>query len=117
MRASPARYINIVLGVWLFISAFAWEHTSAQFTNAWLVGLLIAACAAAATRIDGARYLNTILAVWLFLSNWIIPTQFEGTVWNNILVSIAVLVLSLAGNRFFERPAAPTTRPRPAPGM
>lgn len=117
MKAMPARIINILLGVWLFISAFAWSHTSAQFTNAWLVGLLVAGFAAAALRVEWARYVNTVLAVWLFLSNWILATAAEATAWNNIIVAIAIFVVSLVGpqpvRRTRARPARPA-RPRHA---
>ena len=63
------------------------------------------------------RYLNTLLAIWLFISAWALPTTQVGTVWNNVLVAIAVFIVSLVpsgpGERapgFFHR-AAPS---RPA---
>jgi hypothetical protein len=96
VKIAPARLINIALGVWLFLSAFIWPHTESQFSNAWIVGLLLAAFGAISLRVDGARYGCTVLAIWLFFSNWILPTEFEATAWNNIIVSVAVFVASLS---------------------
>jgi hypothetical protein len=45
-----------------------------------------------------ARYLNTVLAVWLFISAWALPTLSIATVWNNVLVAIAIFVVSLVSN-------------------
>lgn len=90
-----ARFANIILGVWLFISAFIWPHTHAQFYNAWILGVLCVIFAAVAMAVPGVRYLNTVLAVWLFISAFVLPTMVVGTRWNSILVAIAIFILSL----------------------
>ena len=94
VRGGP-RIINIVLGVWLFISAFAWPHTHAQMNNAWGLGVLAVVFALVAMAIPWVRYLNTLLAIWLFISAWALPTQNSGTLWNNVLVAIAIFIVSL----------------------
>lgn len=104
-----ARIVNILLGIWLFISAFIWIHTPAQMTNTWIVGLLAVLFSAIALAVPRARYLNTVLAVWLFISVWVIPTVALGTMWNNVLVAIAIFIFSLVpsvrGPVTTERPA------------
>jgi hypothetical protein len=92
---STARLVNAALGVWLFISAFAWPHSMAQRTNTWIVGILTVAFSLSATNKPQMRYLNTILAIWLFISAWALPHVSAATVWNNVLVAIAIFVLSL----------------------
>ncbi|MCC6559108.1 MAG: SPW repeat protein [Polyangiaceae bacterium] len=94
-QLTAARGINIALGVWLFISAFIWPHSYAQFTNSWLVGVLCVVFAVVAMWAPPARYLNAALAVWLFISAWALPTRSPGTVWNNVIVAIAIFVVSL----------------------
>jgi SPW repeat-containing protein len=96
MPTNYPRIAIIVLGVWLFISAFLWPHTSAQMTNTWIVGIVCAVAAAVAVRIPDARYVDTVLAVWLFISVWALPRSAPGTAWNNALCAIAIFVLSLA---------------------
>jgi hypothetical protein len=103
-----ARPVSIVLGIWLFISAFIWQHTSAQLTNTWICGLLCVAFSLIATRALNARYLNTVLAVWLFISAFALPTLLVGTVWNNALVAVAIFIVSL-----MEEPSGVVTRRTP----
>lgn len=101
-QMTAARGVNIALGIWLFISAFLWPHSQGQFTNTWIVGVLCVLFAVISMWMPAARYLNTILAIWLFVSAWAIPAIRAGTVWNNVLVSIAILIVSLI-------PTVPTT--------
>ncbi len=91
-----ARTLNVLLGIWLFISAFVWPHTTAQMTNTWILGVICVVIALIAMRFDQVRYLNTALAVWLFISAFALSTQSRGTVWNNALVAVAIFIVSLA---------------------
>lgn len=86
----------IILGIWLFISAFLWPHTQAQFTNAWIVGLIAVALGLIALAAQPVRFVNTLLAIWLFISAWVLPTQMVGTQWNSVIVAILLFLLSLA---------------------
>jgi hypothetical protein len=90
-----ARLLTAAIGVWLFISAFVWPHTLSQRTNTWICGVLAVIFALAAMREPQSRYLNTILSIWLFISAWALPRMSAGTVWNNVLVAIAIFFLSL----------------------
>src|SRR5262245_35529310 len=92
-----ARYLNILLGAWLFLSAFLWRHSDPQFTNTWLMGVLCVAFALTALAVPAARYLNTALAIWLFISAFALPRINNGTVWNNALSAIAIFLVSLTG--------------------
>lgn len=105
------RWINLVLGVWLFISAFIWPHTESAQTNTWIVGVLIAAAAIWAMFTPQVRWLNTVLAIWLFVSTLVIPHVTTGTVWNNVIVAIVVFLVSLMPS------GASTTRTARPPGQ
>jgi hypothetical protein len=94
-HGAPPRILNFVLGIWLFISAFAWHHTRAQMNNSWIVGVLCVLFALVAMAAPRARYLNTALAVWLFVSTWALPSLNAATIWNNVLVAIAIFIVSL----------------------
>lgn len=54
-RAWP-RYLNLALGLWLFISAFLWPHSSFAFAASWIMGSCIAMNAFAAIWAPPARY-------------------------------------------------------------
>ena len=90
-----ARVVNVILGVWLFVSAFAWTHSSAQMTNTWILGALVVIFALIATHLPRLRYLNALTAVWLFISAFALPRMHPGTVWNNALVALVIFFLSL----------------------
>jgi len=90
-----ARGFTLLLGVWLFISAFIWPHTTSQMTNTWICGVLAVVFAAVAMRAPQVRYANTILAIWLFISAFALASVSVGTIWNNVIVSIAIFVASL----------------------
>ena len=94
-RGFSVRWINVAIGVWLFISAFIWTHTYQQFTNTWIVGLISAVIAAIAMRVEQARYFNAAIAVWLLISTWALSTTMPGTVWNNVLCAIAMFIVAL----------------------
>ncbi len=101
--ATPA-ILMVVIGVWLFISAFAWPHSTAQMNNTWVMGILCVVFALVAMAVTWVRYLNTVLAIWLFVSAWALPMESVGTVWNNVLCAIAIFVLSLMTGGTISRP-------------
>ncbi len=107
---TTARVVNIVLGIWLFVSAFLWPHSYAQMNNTWIVGVLCVAFALIAMRVPEARYLNTLLAVWLFISVWALPRLTIATQWNNALVAIGILALSLSGGYLTGPGSRPQSR-------
>ncbi|MFO7157016.1 MAG: hypothetical protein DIU72_010425 [Pseudomonadota bacterium] len=109
MDRSGARIACIVLGVWLFVSAFLLPYSGAQFTNTWAVGLAVVVFALAGIASVPARFLITLAAVWLFLSVWILPGASTGAKWNSALVAVLLFILSLAPGQS-ERPILPPAR-------
>ncbi len=113
VRGAPPRMINVILGIWLFISAFIWPHTQSQLTNTWILGVLCVIFALISMGVPWVRYLNTLLAIWLFISAWALPSVSVGTIWNNVLVAIAIFIVSLIPSEpgeshgFIGRPAPP----------
>lgn len=92
---SPARVLNALLGTWLFLSGFVWDHTPAQRVNAWAVGALCVAVALVARAASPLRRVNTALSAWLFASVWALPHASAATLWNDAVVALAVFALSL----------------------
>jgi hypothetical protein len=96
--SSQARYLNVLAGLWLFMSAFLWRHSPAQFTNSWVMGIVVAAVALVALSVPMFRYVNTIAGAWLILSTFTLPHVTVATVWNNLIVGFVVLAVSLVPN-------------------
>ena len=97
-ETSP-RWINIAVGIWLFVSAFVWPHTAAQAANSAAVGIACALAAAIALRFPMVRNVNAGLALWLFVSTWVLPVESGVTIWNNVLVSLVMLIVALVPSR------------------
>jgi len=95
MDPKAARYGNIALGIWLFISTFVWRHSHAQFTNTWIMGIIVTAAAVIALSVPAWRYVNTAAGLWLIISGFALPRLTAGTAWNNIIVGVLVFLISL----------------------
>ena len=93
-RVSP-RLIEVTLGVWLFVSAFLWPELRVRVTNTWISGVLCVTFAIAGMGLSWARTFNSALAIWLFVAAWALPIAHVATLWNNVLCSIALFVVSL----------------------
>lgn len=89
------RYVNIIAGVWLFVSAFLWQHSPPSRMNNWIVGALIMLFAAIGLLVPVARILNTMLSIWLFFSALAVFHLMGATLWNNLLVATIVFIASL----------------------
>ncbi len=95
MPGRAARTLNLILGAWLFVSAFLWTHTAADRVNDWAVGLAVLVFAVIAMTTSPARWVNTAIAVWLFISAFALPHAHVGTRWNEAIVALAVFFLSI----------------------
>lgn len=98
MAPNAARWLNAVIGVWLFLSAFFWPHTASQYTNTWIMGIITVAVALISVGAPGFRFVNTAVGVWLIISAFALPSMTAATRWNNFIVGIVVGLLSLAGS-------------------
>jgi len=92
--ATGARWLSLALGVWLFISAFAWPHSAVSRTNTWIVGVIIAVVAAIAQAMPVVRWVNTAASVWLFIATLAVTHATYATMWNNLIVAVLVFLLS-----------------------
>ena len=103
---SLARWTNVVLGAWLFVSAFIWKHTPTSFTNTWIMGVIIAAIALGALAVPALRYVNTASAVYLFISSIAVHHLYAASGWHNAIVAGLVFLVSLVPSRVYGTRAA-----------
>jgi hypothetical protein len=90
-----ARALNLILGLWLFVSAFVFARAPVTFTNAWILGLLVVTMVAIALKTPSARYLNTALSAWLLVSAFVLPHLRAAERWHDAIVAIAIFAFSL----------------------
>jgi hypothetical protein len=64
-----ARWLNFILGVWLFIApiVFQYEEPVVRFNEA-IVGLAVATVALLASSVPALRFVNVALGAWLLLA-------------------------------------------------
>lgn len=96
-----ARVLTLLVSIWLFVSSFLWPHGAAQFTNTWIVGVIMTVLSVVVLLgYTGARYANAIAAVWLFFATLLLPELRLGLMWNNCLSAMAVFVISMVPAEF-----------------
>ena len=91
----PVPILDLLLGGWLLISAFVWPHTRTQLNNALILGVVVMAVAAFRMVAPGTRPLNALAGFWLFVSAQALPSMTAATAVNNVLVGLAIFVVSL----------------------
>ncbi len=91
------RIFNVLLGTWLFISAFVWPHSPAESAFTMACGGLSVVFALATIYHSGFRYLNAGLAVLLFISTLVLTGWRGPTMWHNGVVAIGLFVIALIG--------------------
>jgi hypothetical protein len=96
--------VSLLLGAWVFVSAFLWHHLEPQRTNTWVVGALMTCIALLCMAIPKARYVNTLLSAWLFISAFSLPSETAATILCNALAGLAVFVISLSPTMAREVP-------------
>ena len=99
-----ADVVNLVIGLGLFASPWAFGFTSESPTNwnAWLSGLLIAALAVAALAIfaEWHEWIALAAGAWVVLSPWVLYFSTNGTV-ASLHVIAGILVAAVAAWRLW----------------
>ena len=90
-----ARIFNVLIGTWLFLSAFAWPHAHGQKLAAIICGAATALLSLATNYFSGLRYLTAVIGVMLFVISvsaapWRTPTS-----WHNGIIAVAIFVAAL----------------------
>ena len=92
-----ARYGTMVLGAWFFMSGLIWHHLNAVGSLDWILGLLLVALSVMALRQPRLHWGIAGLGAWILIQSALLPHIREGTVWNERIVGVLVLLLGLVG--------------------
>jgi hypothetical protein len=94
-----ARFVNALLGLWLFLSAFLWPQPFQQRVFSWSIGIMVVTAALlGAAGVKLGRYLNAIFGAWLILSSILRPGLDRVTFWNYLLVGAALVLFALTAS-------------------
>jgi hypothetical protein len=90
-----ARVLNVLIGTWLFLSAFAWPHGLMQGMAALVCGILTMLTALVSIYYPRVRYVTAVIAVGLFVSSMSTAVRYDRTFWHNAVIAIAIFVVAL----------------------
>lgn len=91
----PVRSVNVLLGAWLFASAFLWPHQDNARFNDWVCGMLVAASALSAIWAPALRWTSTGLAVWLGFGALFFDYSSQATRLHDLAIAGIVFAVSL----------------------
>ena len=90
------RIFNVLIGTWLFLSAFGWPHSPAQGMTALICGALTLLTALASIFYPRVRYLTATIAVVLFVASLATASpRYDLTFWHNAVFAIVIFLIAL----------------------
>jgi hypothetical protein len=87
-----AQIFSVLMGVWLFLSGFAWPHTSTQIGYALVLGTLTVVFALLARRVIWARYASLAIGVITFLLAFSLYRHGGAPFWNHAIIGVAIAI-------------------------
>jgi uncharacterized membrane protein len=98
-------WVNLILGIWLFISPWVYATTSAVAKshsewNCWILGIIVVVMALWALSQPEQRFpewINVIAGIWLFIAPWALgfSTVFHSAAMNQWVVGVIVFILAI----------------------
>ena len=97
-----ASTLDLLAGVWLFVSAFVGRMDVALAWSCGIVGaivVILAAIRALGTYGDAwLSWINVLLGIWTVFSPWIVSAGVQrsssGVVWDTVILGIIIIVLA-----------------------
>jgi hypothetical protein len=90
-----SRVVSGALGVWLFVSTYAWPHEGSEATNAIVCGAIAIDASIASLRTPVLQWLVAAVGVWLLLAPFVFADHGLVTIWNELFVGISLVALSM----------------------
>lgn len=96
---------TIALGLWLMSAPAVLGSVAPAAHSDHLLGALIVTVVMIALADVGraARYVNVLLGAWVMVSPWLLTGAPAGAVWNDAIVGLLVILLSVPRGRIGER--------------
>ena len=97
---SWASGINLVLGIWLFISTWAVNSMlSASRTNNIIFGIIVFVLSwlrlANRAKSGVASWLNVLCGIWLIIAPFAMHYETAGQTWNSVIIGVIVAILGI----------------------
>ena len=92
-------WINLIAGVWLFISPWLFGFSHMGFSwDAFVMGavVIIFSVWALSDKRQWEEWVNLIIGIWVFFSPWILGfSGMSAALWNMLIVGAVVVILSI----------------------
>lgn len=103
-------WVNLILGVWLFISPWILTPVGAiDRWNFWVIGVIIAGLALYALAVPRARlpeWMLLLFGAWMFISPWTLAYSVApAAAWNAWIAGLLVMLVALWAIFAMPRPA------------
>ena len=85
-----ARIFNILMGLWLFASAFVWPHNRAQLVSTALCGVVAALFAALTSYNARSRYVTAAIGALVVVLAFALHPLGSATFWHNGIIGISI---------------------------
>jgi uncharacterized membrane protein len=97
--------VSAALGVWLMFAPAVFQTGGGAADSDHLVGALVVTVAVIAIGevARAARFLNVLFGAWLAVGPWFLVGAAPGSRWNDLLVGVALVFLSLPRGKVRER--------------
>ncbi|HVU34923.1 MAG TPA: SPW repeat protein [Opitutaceae bacterium] len=97
---SWASGINLIAGIWLFISTWAVSSAaSSSRSNDIIFGIIVFVLSwirlANRSRSGAASWLNVLAGIWLIIAPFALHFETAGQTWNSVIVGIIVAILGI----------------------
>ena len=93
-------WVNLILGIWLFISPWFWHAPMTPAWNQWILGVIVvvmALWALATPAMSFPEWINVIAGIWLFIAPWVLgfySTNYTSA-WCQWIVGVIVFILAI----------------------
>ena len=91
-----ARIFNILMGLWLFVSAFALPQGRAQFASTAVCGVLATLFAVLTSYDSRSRYLTAAVGALVVVLAFALHPLGSATFWHNGIIGMSIAVAGLA---------------------
>ncbi len=104
MRKRWEDWVNLVLGVWLFLSPWILGYAAIQVPawNAFIMGVAVVVFTLFALYVPKRweEWMNSIIGLWMVISPWVLGfSVLTLSTWNAVIVGIVLLAISLEATR------------------
>lgn len=111
MRNRWEDWVNLLIGIWLFVSPWVMGYSTVQAPalNAYVMGAALILLTAIALYIPRRweEWVNSIIGLWMVVSPWILGfSAMTAVTWNAAIIGLAVLAISLEATRSSRQIAA-----------